>query len=509
MGTSSSSSSCSSSSSRCCDSKVRLSASTSDVPSLSFVASACASGAAAPVPSCASASAGLRLRQSWGWARRARARPTASMTKYVPKLYRHGGEDIDALRRRLYGQLLKIPQHTNLMRVYEVREQKETFAIVMEKMQGGELFDFLVSPACQLMSESLAKHLTRQLLLGLCHMHVHGVIHRDVKPENIMFRFRDARGKRLDKFEIALIDFDSCKPMDDQSNSEERPAPRRLVGTPAYMAPEVLTGAEPTEASDLWSVGLLLYIILTGVPPLRMHQMTTPQNAFLTLKAYRHSGFDMSLPPFQELPLARDLCRSLLEFSPLQRTQTAAAALKHPWLDDGCLEAYQATYLARPALVAERVPCRAHIVEEALAESPSHLMHEHVRGGKRNHHVCAREPRTAPETDVALGERAACTIATTTMATTTIATSASLLHTHSINNSHTHAADNAECIIGQRTQSPVMEYNCSVVEQQCLTQEKLLLPPAPKHTQNLKEKRLNVKPRATTAKAGSRQCPIG
>jgi calcium-dependent protein kinase len=107
------------------------------------------------------------------------------------------------------------------------------------------------------MSEYAAARVTSQTLLALKHLHANGICHRDLKPENIMFL-----NKQTDT--IKLIDFGLSKKLNTSSNLLERQ--NSVVGTPYYVAPEVLT-MDYDFRCDIWSVGVILFIMLSGYPP--------------------------------------------------------------------------------------------------------------------------------------------------------------------------------------------------------------------------------------------------
>nr|BAN65573.1 protein kinase domain containing protein [Babesia bovis] len=137
-----------------------------------------------------------------------------------------------------------------------------------------------------------------------------------------------------ERYELVLIDFDTCK-MTDSDNADNTDivnGKRRLVGTYGYLAPEILRGEEYSTASDMWSIGVVLYILMTGVPPITMDKMYDAKSSHAVLTAAETTGIDFNMPPLAEFPLARDLCRRLLCFDRTKRITSATDALAHPWL---------------------------------------------------------------------------------------------------------------------------------------------------------------------------------
>ncbi|CEM00842.1 unnamed protein product [Vitrella brassicaformis CCMP3155] len=241
-----------------------------------------------------------------------------------------GGE---RLWRRLCERLLGLDEHPNLMRIHEVLESCEHYFIVMEQMQGGELFDFLLNERA--VPEETCKYVMRQILRGVDHLHSNHLLHRDLKPENLMFRnAKQSSTSVTQMYELAIIDFDTCKMLDIDplEYKEVVNGKRRLVGTYGYLAPEVLKGAEYSKASDMWSVGVILYILMTGVPPLPMDCMNSAKESIEVLKRAEAEGIDFDLSPLPEFPRSRDLCMRLLQFNPAKRLTETKEALRHPWL---------------------------------------------------------------------------------------------------------------------------------------------------------------------------------
>ena len=154
-------------------------------------------------------------------------------------------------------QILKTLDHPNIMGVFEYYTDAQNVYIVTEYLSGGELFDRIVES--KKLSEDVSKKSMMSILSALSYMHKHSIVHRDLKPENIML------DSRSDNANVKLIDFGTSKQMD---NIAERL--RGKLGTAYYIAPEVLKNNYDYKC-DIWSCGVILYILLCGYPPFNAH----------------------------------------------------------------------------------------------------------------------------------------------------------------------------------------------------------------------------------------------
>ena len=154
-------------------------------------------------------------------------------------------------------------EHPNIVQVLELgtTEQGLMF-IVMQRLEGEDLSDYITGPVAPLR----AVEFTLQILRALEHAHKQGVVHRDLKPDNI-FVTRDDSGAE----HLKLLDFGIAKIMDASDRGEGDSAPvtqiGMIFGTPQYMSPEQASGMEIDARSDLYSTGLILYTMLAGAPP--------------------------------------------------------------------------------------------------------------------------------------------------------------------------------------------------------------------------------------------------
>ena len=185
-------------------------------------------------------------------------RITDPQVKYAVKsiLKENIKKDVKLLEEEL--AILSKVDHPNIIKFHETYIDYRYVHIVMELAEGGELFEKIVE--MHKFSESQAASLMRKILSAVKHLHEHGICHRDLKPENFLFSDKSAEA------EIKLIDFGLSKrfgAIQEQDPSEKM---HTIVGTPYYVAPEVLKGNYDFSC-DVWSLGVILFIMLCGYPP--------------------------------------------------------------------------------------------------------------------------------------------------------------------------------------------------------------------------------------------------
>jgi calcium-dependent protein kinase len=211
-------------------------------------------------------------------------------------------------------EMLKKLDHLNLAKIYEFYATKDDYYIVMDYCKGGELFDKIQEVAP--FEEKQAAYIIYQVLSAVHFCHSSGIIHRDLKPENILIE----TVKENNFLDIKVIDFGTAK-MFDKNKSE-----KRRIGSSYYMAPEVLK-KNYTEKCDIWSIGVILYILLTKFPPFN------GKNDEEIYESIRIGEYDMESPPLDKIsPQAKNLISRLLDKDPNTRI-SAEQALKHDWFN--------------------------------------------------------------------------------------------------------------------------------------------------------------------------------
>ncbi|XP_008776719.1 calcium-dependent protein kinase 29-like isoform X1 [Phoenix dactylifera] len=220
--------------------------------------------------------------------------------------------DVSDVRREI--EIMRcLPEHPNIVQLREAYEDGEAVHLVMEICEGGELFDRIVARGHYTERAAAIIFKTIGEVVQICHKH--GVIHRDLKPENFLFanESEDAPLKAID-FGLSVF----FKP--GQRFSE-------VVGSPYYMAPEVLKRNYGPEV-DVWSAGVILYILLCGVPPFWAETDEGITQAII------RSVIDFEREPWPMVSdKAKDLVRHMLDPNPNTRL-TAQQVLEHPWLQN-------------------------------------------------------------------------------------------------------------------------------------------------------------------------------
>ena len=224
--------------------------------------------------------------------------------------------------------------HAHIIQLVVVFEDEQYLHIVTDLCTGGELFDRIMEKSNSEeghYSETDCARLMYSILDALDYCHNLNIIHRDLKPENFLFR------DKTDESDLVIIDFGLSRfgPQDEGEFMKTR------VGTPYYIAPEVL-GKHYTKACDLWSVGVIMYILLSGVPPFYGE---TDQAIFDMIKAADTTlEFPDDLGWGSVSEEAKNLIKSLLQKNP-DRRPTAVEAK-----DDPFFQKYQAGTLSKDAL---------------------------------------------------------------------------------------------------------------------------------------------------------------
>ncbi|KAL3852250.1 hypothetical protein ACJMK2_015918 [Sinanodonta woodiana] len=207
--------------------------------------------------------------------------------------------------------VLRRLKHPNIVQLLDVFEDKNYVYLVMELVTGGELFDRIVEKGSY--TEKDASNLIRQVLEAVDYMHEQGVVHRDLKPENLLYYSIDEDSK------IMISDFGLSK-MEDSGTMAT------ACGTPGYVAPEVLAQKPYGKEVDVWSIGVIAYILLCGYPPFY------DENDAALFQQILRAEYEFDSPYWDDISdSARDFIRNLMCKDASARF-TCKGAIAHPWI---------------------------------------------------------------------------------------------------------------------------------------------------------------------------------
>ncbi|XP_069693470.1 calcium/calmodulin-dependent protein kinase type 1 isoform X1 [Periplaneta americana] len=202
-------------------------------------------------------------------------------------------------------------KHPNIVQLLETFEDKHKVYLIMELVTGGELFDRIVEKGSY--TEKDASDLIRQVLEAVDYMHEQGVVHRDLKPENLLYYSHD------DDSKIMISDFGLSK-------MEDSGIMATACGTPGYVAPEVLAQKPYGKAVDVWSIGVISYILLCGYPPFY------DENDANLFAQILKGEFEFDSPYWDDISdSAKDFIRQLMCVD-VEKRYTCRQALAHPWI---------------------------------------------------------------------------------------------------------------------------------------------------------------------------------
>ena len=224
---------------------------------------------------------------------------------------------LDHIKREV--ELLRVVDHPNIMKMIDSFEDEHYTYIVTEMYTGGDLFDLVVNNITDhgCLRESQAMMITKALLKSVHYLHSKDIVHRDIKPENLLFS-PTKKGAI-----IKLIDFGLSRRHGVNDGNMTNP-----VGTPYYMSPEILRGSYD-RSCDLWAVGVVCYILLSGYPPFNGYN----DNEILASTLNGNVIFEKEV--WGNLSkLSRDFVTKMLYKNKSKRMTSANEALKHQWINE-------------------------------------------------------------------------------------------------------------------------------------------------------------------------------
>ena len=219
-------------------------------------------------------------------------------------------KDLDKFRREI--EIMKKLDHPNIIKIYEVFESERSLYIIMEECKGGEIFDRIIEHIQnkEMYSEKDAANIFQQVMSCIQYCHNQNICHRDLKPENLLYL---NPGSEKDN-RIKVIDFGLSQACDRLKTK---------VGTAYYVSPEILNG-NYTHLCDIWSAGVILYILLSGDPPFNGPNDNAIYNKVAQMK------FSFPENKWKNVSKeAKDLISHMLV--PEKERYTASQVLEHSW----------------------------------------------------------------------------------------------------------------------------------------------------------------------------------
>jgi calcium/calmodulin-dependent protein kinase I len=221
------------------------------------------------------------------------------------------GQDMGRLATEI--AILKQVNHPNIIALKETIDTKNCLFIITEYVSGGELFDRIVQLGSY--SETKAATVIRKMVSAIDYLHKEGIVHRDLKPENLLLK------DNKDDTEIKIADFGLSKIVSSKVMMQT------ACGTPGYVAPEILKTQGYDKEVDLWSIGVITYILLCGFPPFYN------DNIAELFEQIMRADYDFPHEYWHSISKeAKDFVSKLLVAEPSER-MTSQDALKHPWLN--------------------------------------------------------------------------------------------------------------------------------------------------------------------------------
>jgi calcium-dependent protein kinase len=258
----------------------------------------------------------------------------------------------DSARMYLEVEILKKLTHPNIMQIFEFYEDKKNFYIITEICEGGELFDQIVKKGS--FTEDEAAMVIKQILSAVNYIHSNNIVHRDLKPENILL---DTVKNNI----IKIIDWGTARFF------EKNKKMNKVSGTPYYIAPEVLF-EKYDEKCDVWSVGIIMYILLCGYPPFN------GDNDNEILNKIKLGKFVFPAEEWAGVAeQAKDMINCMLRFNPAERL-SASDCLKHPWFQNHLSKKVDATLNTRCLDNMKKFHAERKLQQAALTYIVNHLL---------------------------------------------------------------------------------------------------------------------------------------
>jgi serine/threonine protein kinase len=227
-------------------------------------------------------------------------------------------------------EIMKRVRHRNICSMYELYETPKCLWIILELVDGGDLYHFLARS--EQYNEVIASRLMKQILSGVHYLHSLGVVHRDLKLENILLSKTPGS---VGDIKIADFGLSALVRIDEDGYDAEESGKRKryssltdMWGTKEYFAPELIEQAYGPQA-DVWALGCVLFEMLTGEQAFPVREHDTESKFYGRIK---HGEFNKDIPAWKKMSNeARELLTNMLRVSPVERW-SASECLLHPWI---------------------------------------------------------------------------------------------------------------------------------------------------------------------------------
>jgi len=298
---------------------------------------------------------------------------------------------------REVGILKSLPPHRNIVQMVDAFEEGDWYLLVLELVGGGDLYTVLMAREPTRFMEVEATFVHRQLVDGLAFLHGRGIIHRDLKLENVLVAL-EHREQPPVLYSVKITDFGLSKAVGAGSEA------RSLVGTRPYTAPEVLKGAAYDFSSDLWCLGVLLYVLLAGRFP---DTLTVPVTDIVS----QQQELTNAVARVRVSDAARSVLSGLLQLDATKRL-SLEDLVRHEWLSDSATEKLEVSSAKRirlsasPGLKPALAPARSILEPLVLPPGVTTTVESTFRF---LHHRCMRFSPSCTLTHQRVAESGVCT----------------------------------------------------------------------------------------------------
>jgi len=243
-----------------------------------------------------------------------KAKNRATGVRYAVKVLskkKMNEEDKIAMQTEI--DILKQVDHPNVVKLIDVFEDERHWCLVMELMEGGELFGQILEK--EFFSEAEAREACKAIIEALHYCHKQGIVHRDIKPENLLLS-----SKEMGISSLKIADFGLARLLQEDSMAST------TCGTPGYVAPEVLMQMPYGKECDYWSIGVVTFILLSGTPPFY------EEDNFALFEQIKACKYDFDVETWQNVSAeAKDFVTKILVADPKVR-MNCETMLQHPWM---------------------------------------------------------------------------------------------------------------------------------------------------------------------------------